>query len=158
MKCCCRGCCSLTVVNAVLWPSWCWAWGRRGTHLIQAVKDPRERHTEQQPPPPNHFIYDTSSQHTRIAPCNTYMYKCDFFFLRAHLFVLAPLSQTSGGVGTILPSGSRCRRFERDPCRCVARGKPFELFWPWVHLRQIPGFPQNPRGMGFCIPYPRTCT
>ena len=34
--------------------------------------------------------------------CNMYMYNCDFFFfLRAHLFVLAPLSQTSGGVGTI---------------------------------------------------------
>ena len=29
---------------------------------------------------------------------------------------------------------------------CVARGKSFKLFWPWVHLRQIPGFPQHPRG------------
>ena len=38
-----------------------------------------------------------------------------FFFLRAHLFVLAPLSQTLGEVGTIRPSGSRYRRFGRDP-------------------------------------------
>ena len=30
--------------------------------------------------------------------------------------MLAPLSQTSGGVGTIRPSGSRCWRFGRDPC------------------------------------------
>ena len=30
--------------------------------------------------------------------------------------------------------------------QCVARGKPFKLFWPWAHLRQIPGFPQHPRG------------
>ena len=39
-----------------------------------------------------------------------------FVILRAHLFVSAPLSGTSGGVGTIRPSGSRCRRFGRDPC------------------------------------------
>ena len=37
---------------------------------------------------------------------------------------------------------------------CVARGKPFELVLPWTHLRQIPGFPQHPRGLGFRIPYP----
>ena len=43
-----------------------------------------------------------------------YLYNCDFFSLRAHLFVLAPLSQTLGGVGTIRPSGSRCWRFGRD--------------------------------------------
>ena len=30
--------------------------------------------------------------------------------------MLAPLSQTSGGVGTTRPSGQRCRRFGRDPC------------------------------------------
>ena len=30
--------------------------------------------------------------------------------------------------------------------QCVARGKPFKLFWPWAHLRQIPGFPQHPPG------------
>ena len=32
---------------------------------------------------------------------------------------------------------------------CVARGKPSKLFWPWAHLRQIPGFSQHPRGLGF---------
>ena len=42
--------------------------------------------------------------------------------------------------------------------QCVARGKTFKLFWPWAHLRQIPGFPQHPRGLGFCIPYPRVRT
>ena len=45
-----------------------------------------------------------------------YMCNCYFLFpLRAHFFVLAPLSETSAGVGTIRPSGSRCRRFGRDP-------------------------------------------
>ena len=39
-----------------------------------------------------------------------------FVVLRAYLFVLAPLSETSDGVGTIRPSRSRCRRFGRDPC------------------------------------------
>ena len=38
------------------------------------------------------------------------------FFFRAHLFVLAPLSETSDGVGRIRPLGSRCRSFGRDPC------------------------------------------
>ena len=33
-------------------------------------------------------------------------------------------------------------------CACVARGKPSKLFWPWAHLRQIPGFPQHPRDLG----------
>ena len=42
------------------------------------------------------------------------------FLLRTHLFVLAPLSETVGGVGTIRPLGSRCRRFGRDP-RSVSR-------------------------------------
>ena len=46
-----------------------------------------------------------------------YMYNCDIFFsLGAHLFELAPLFETSGGVGTIRPSGSRCGRFGRDRC------------------------------------------
>ena len=44
-----------------------------------------------------------------------YLYNCHFF-LWAYLFVLAPLSETSDGVGTIRPSRSRCRRFGRDPC------------------------------------------
>ena len=39
-----------------------------------------------------------------------------FYFLRAYLFVLAPLSETSEGVGKIRPSRSQCRRFGRDPC------------------------------------------
>ena len=36
--------------------------------------------------------------------------------------------------------------------QCIARGKLFELFWPWAYLRQIPGFPQYPRGWCFRIP------
>ena len=39
-----------------------------------------------------------------------------FFSLRAHLFVLAPSSETLRGLGTIRPLGSRCRRFGHDPC------------------------------------------
>ena len=35
---------------------------------------------------------------------------------RTHLFVIAPLSETLVGGGTIRPLGSRCRRFGRDPC------------------------------------------
>ena len=36
--------------------------------------------------------------------------------------------------------------------QCVARGKPFKLFWPWAYLRHIPVFPQHPRGWCFRIP------
>ena len=36
--------------------------------------------------------------------------------------------------------------------QCVARGKPFKLFWPWVHLRQIPGFSATSPGFGFLHP------
>ena len=39
-----------------------------------------------------------------------------FLSFRAFVVVLATLSQTSDGVGTIPPVGSRCLRFERDPC------------------------------------------
>ena len=69
-------------------------------------------------------------------------------FFRAHLFVLAPLSETSDGVGTIRPLGSRCRRFGRDPCN-VSRvaslqgflGLGMDKINPWVSLglRNIPG-------------------
>ena len=51
-----------------------------------------------------------------------------FFFLRAHLFVLAPLSETSDGVGTIRPLGSRCRRFRRDPCGVSCVASPLNVF------------------------------
>ena len=50
------------------------------------------------------------------------------FFLRAHLFVLAPLSQTSDEVGTIRPSGSRCRKFGRDPCSVSRVASHLNLF------------------------------
>ena len=60
--------------------------------------------------------------------------------------MLAPLSETSDGVGTIRPLGSRCRRFGRDPCSLSRVASLFNVFWPWAHLRQNPGFPQHPRG------------
>ena len=53
-----------------------------------------------------------------ICPNMIYVYvKLSFFvILRTHLFMLAPLSETSDEVGTIPPLGTRCRRFGRDPC------------------------------------------
>ena len=56
------------------------------------------------------------------------------------------------------PSGSRCRRFGRDPCSVSRVAKALKLFWPWAHSSQIPGFPQHPRGSFFCIPYIRART
>ena len=40
----------------------------------------------------------------------------------------------------------------------VARDQPSNLFRPWAHLRQMLGLSRNPRGLGFCIPYPRVRT
>ena len=75
-----------------------------------------------------------------------------FLFLREHLFVLAPLSETSGGVGTIRPSGSRCQRFGRDPCSvsCVASLLKFlglgHIQGNSPGFRNIPGdWPLSPR-------------
>ena len=56
-----------------------------------------------------------------LALVHMYMCICQFvFFLREHLFVLAPLFKTSDGLGTIRSLGLRCRWFGRDPC-CVSR-------------------------------------
>ena len=79
-----------------------------------------------------------------ITDRHMYMYNCDFFSnLRAHFFVLA-LSQTSGGVGTILPSGSRCWRFGRDPCS-VSRVASLLNFFGLVHTSgKSPGFRNIP--------------
>ena len=72
------------------------------------------------------------------------MYNCDFFSLRAHLFVLASLSETSGGLGTIRPSGSRCRRFGRDPCS-VSRVASLLNFFGLGHTSgKSPGFRNIP--------------
>ena len=79
-----------------------------------------------------------------------------FFFLRAHLFVLAPLSQTSGGVGTIRPSGSRCWRFGRDPC-CVSRMESLLNFLALGTLKANPRVSATSPGIGFLHPLsPRT--
>ena len=61
-----------------------------------------------------------------------YMYNCNFFFIRALRFVLVPFPQTSDGVGTIRPSGSRCQRFGRDPCN-VSRVASFLNFFGLGH-------------------------
>ena len=39
-----------------------------------------------------------------------------FFFPFGHISSCSHFCPTSGGVGTIRPSGSRCWRFGRDPC------------------------------------------
>ena len=77
-----------------------------------------------------------------------------FFSLRAHLFVLTPLSETSGGVGTIRPSGSRCRRFGRDPCS-VSRVASLLDFSGLGHTQgKSPGFRNIPRDWGSVSPIP----
>ena len=89
-----------------------------------------------------------------------YMYNCDIFFLSSGTFLRARTFVPNVGWGghnstvglTLLEVWARS-------VQCVARGKPFKLFWPWAHLiRQIPGFSQHPRGLGSCIPYPRVRT
>ena len=111
-----------------------------------------------------------------------YTCNCHVFFLRTHLFVLAPLSETLGEVVTIRPSGSCCRRFGRVPCR-VSRVASLLSFFYLGHeqgkspgLRKIPrdgvsASPRDwasaspgdwvyasPRGLGFRIPNPRVRT
>ena len=79
-----------------------------------------------------------------------------FFFLRAHIFVFAPLSPTSGEVGTIRPSGSRCRRFERDPCS-VLRVASLLNSLALGSLKANPRVSATSPGPGFRHPlYPRT--
>ena len=48
-----------------------------------------------------------------------------FVLFRAYLFVLAPLSEMSDGVGKIRPLGSLRRRFGRDPCSMSRVASPF---------------------------------
>ena len=71
--------------------------------------------------------------------------------------MLAPLSETSDGVGTVRPLGPRCRRFWRDPCSVASLLNCFGL----GHASgKSPGFPNipgdgvsaSPRGLGFGIP------
>ena len=93
-----------------------------------------------------------------LTPKNDFMYmyintyNCHFFFLRAYLFVLAPLSEKSDGVGTIRPSRSRCRRFGRDPCSVSRVASIKNVFWPWAHLRQTAGESAISPGIGFLHP------
>ena len=85
-----------------------------------------------------------------------YVYLCFFLLLRAHLFVFAPFSETSGGVGTIRPLGSRCRRFGRDPCSVspVAR---LLNFLALGTLKANPRVSATSPGIGFLHPLsPRT--
>ena len=74
------------------------------------------------------------------------MYNCDFFFpsgasLRVRTFV--PNVGRGGHNSTL---GLTLLEVWARSVQCVAGDKPFELFRPWTHLRQIPGFPQHPRG------------
>ena len=75
-----------------------------------------------------------------------YTYNCVFFFpsgasLRVRTFV--PNVGWGGHNSTV---GLTLLEVWAQSVQCVARGKPFKLFWPWAHLRQIPGFLQHPRG------------
>ena len=81
-----------------------------------------------------------------------YMYNCEFFFpsgtsLCARTFIRnVRWGGHNSTVGVTLPE------VWARSVQCVARGKPFRLFGPWAYLRQIPGFPQHPRGWCFRIP------
>ena len=68
--------------------------------------------------------------------------------------MLAPLSQTSGGVGTIRPSGSRCRRFGRDSCS-VSRVVSHLNFFGLGHTQgKSPGFRNIPGDWVSASPIP----
>ena len=77
-----------------------------------------------------------------------------FFFLRAHLFVLAPLSETSDGVGTIRRPGSRCRRFGRDPCSVSRGASPLNVFGLGHTEGKSPGFRNIPGDWVSASPIP----
>ena len=95
---------------------------------------------------------------THIPKGTLYVYEYLSFFLFSGISLRARiLVRNVGWGGTIRPSRSRCRRFWRDSCS-VSRVASIFNFWPWTHLRQIHGFPQHPRGLIFCIPYPRVGT
>ena len=83
-----------------------------------------------------------------IQKISTPMFTCTrilvVFFLRAHLFVLAPLSETSDGVGTTRPLGSCYRRFGRDPCSVSLVASPLKLFGLGHTYGKSPGFRNIP--------------
>ena len=65
--------------------------------------------------------------------------------------MLAPLSETSGGVGSIRPSGSRCRGFWRDPCS-VSRVASLLNFSALGTLEANPRVYATSAGIGFLHP------
>ena len=74
-----------------------------------------------------------------------------FFPLRAHLFVPAPLSETSRGVGTIRPWGSHCRRF--GAIRAVCRAwQAFQTFLALDTLEANPRVSATSPGIGLLHP------
>ena len=75
-----------------------------------------------------------------------------FFVLRAHLFVLAPLSETSDGIGIIRPLGSRCRRFGRDPCSVCRAWQGFDFFLALSTLEANTRVSAASSGIGFPNP------
>ena len=86
-------------------------------------------------------------------PMSLYIRIILIFFLRAHAFALAPLSETSDRMGTTRLSRSRCRRFRRDPC-IVWRVASLISFLALGKLEaNLRVFATSP-GIGFCIPYP----
>ena len=79
---------------------------------------------------------------------------CPLFFFRTHLFVLAPLPETLRGGGHSSVLGVTSPEVWARPVQCVARGKPFKLFWPWAYLRKIPGFPHSSGYWVYACPMP----
>ena len=67
-----------------------------------------------------------------------------FFFLRAYLLVLAPLPETSDGMGTIRPSRFRCRRFGRDSCSASRVASLFNILGLGYTRGKSPGFRKIP--------------
>ena len=59
--------------------------------------------------------------------------------LRARTFV-----RNVGGGGHNSTVGVTLPEVWARSVQCVARGKPFKVFWPWAWIRQTPWFPQHP--------------
>ena len=75
-----------------------------------------------------------------------YMYNCDFFLPLGTSLCARTFVRNVGWGGHNSTVGLTLPEVWARSVRCVARGKPFKVSWPWAHIRQIPGFPLHPRG------------
>ena len=68
--------------------------------------------------------------------------------------MLAPISETSDGVGTFRPLGSRCRRFGRDPCSMSRVASLLNFFGLGHGKGESPGFRNTPGDGESAFPVP----